>query len=380
MSGNKKHNIMERAKYTYFQLPKLLMYGEKYQKKIKAVDKLAYAVLLDRLNISVENGWVDDNGDIYFVYRNESLMDVLNVSKATVVAIKKRLTEAGLLLEETTGRANRLYLLEPVPASKDEAKYIIQKDKEDMEDESKMTEEEKRKISESMKKRKGYKEGEEQDEVQKLNSDFETPENQGSSEPENKTKSKNYTSEVKKLNPSNNNLSSNKDNKDFKDNKESYADQNTKLKNSIHAYKGDYDVEKQLIDHFIEEHDIIGNYGEWLVSNFKKFSRGEFETFRVFYEKLYYAHQSAEKESGIHFALDSYFTNRSDAFKLELSKTFWKIIQLDRQGKIKKDVNNLLFSSFKNDFLSFAENIKYEQEHRDEPGVPTTDFLQENEG
>lgn len=377
MFENKKHNIMERAKYTYFQLPKLLMYGEKYQKKIKPVDKLAYAVLFDRLNVSVENGWVDDNGDIYFVYRNESLMDVLNVSKATVVAIKKRLTEAGLLLEETTGRANRLYLLEPVAASEEEAKYVIQKDKDDIEDQSKMTEEEKRKISESMKKQKGNKEREEQDEVQKLNSDFKTPVNQGSSESENKTKSKNYTSEVKKLNPSNNNLVTSKENKD---NKESYAEQNERLENSVSAYKGHYEVEKELIDHFIEEHDIIGNYGEWIVSNFKKFSRGEFDTFRVFYEKLYYAHQSAEKESGIHFALDSYFTNRSDAFKLELSKTFWRIIQLDRQGKIKKDVNNLLFSSFKNDFLSFAENIKYEQEHRDEPAVPTTDFLQENEG
>ena len=100
----------------------------------------------------------------------------------------------------------------------------------------------------------------------------------------------------------------------------------------------------------------------------------------MFYEKLYYAHQSAEKESGIHFALDSYFTNRSDAFKLELSKTFWRIIQLDRQGKIKKDLNNLLFSSFKNDFLSFAENIKHEQEHRNDPVVPINDFLEENEG
>lgn len=376
MFENKKHNIMERAKYTYFQLPKLLMYGEKYQKKIKPVDKLAYAVLFDRLNVSVENGWVDDNGDIYFVYRNESLMDVLNVSKATVVAIKKRLTEAGLLLEETTGRANRLYLLEPVAASKEEAKYVIQKDKDDIEDQSKMTEEEKRKISESMKKQKGNKEREEQDEVQKLNSDFKTPVNQGSSESENKTKSKNYTSEVKKLNPSNNNLVTSKENKD---NKESYAEQNERLENSVSAYKGHYEVEKELIDHFIEEHDIIGNYGEWIVSNFKKFSRGEFDTFRVFYDKLYYAHQSAEKESGIHFALDSYFTNKSDAFKLELSKTFWRIIQLNRQGKIKKDLNNLLFSSFKNDFLSFAKSIKHEQEHQDEPAVPISGFLEEHE-
>lgn len=381
MSTSRKHNIMERAQHTYFQLPKLLMYGEKYANQIKPVDKVAYAVLLDRLNVSVKNGWIDDNGDIYFVYSNNNLMEVLNVSKSTVIAIKKRLTEAGLLLEEATGRANRLYLLEPVPANEEEAKYIIQKEHEEIEDESKMTEEEKRKISDTMKKTKGSEKQSEQDEVQKSDFAFETPSNQRFSNLENKTKSKNQTSEVQKLDPSKNNLSSNKDDKEYKDNKESsYTKQNQQLEEIFDANVGDYDTERELIDNFIEDNNLVSNYGEYIVSNFKKYSNGSFDTFKLFYEKLYYAHKSAEKEKGIQFMLDDYFTKHADSYKKEISKTFWRVIQQYRMGKVKKSLNDLLFTSFKNNFRFFADSVLQEQESAEgKEDVPLYDWTTEQD-
>ena len=63
-----------------------------------AIDKIAYAILNDRLNVSIKNGWVDKDVDIYFVYSNEELMETLNVSKSTLLRVKKRLKEVNLLV------------------------------------------------------------------------------------------------------------------------------------------------------------------------------------------------------------------------------------------------------------------------------------------
>ena len=61
-----KYNIIDRAKYTFFQIPKILVFGEKYKYTLKAIDRNAYAILLDRLNVSIKNNWIDDNGKYIF--------------------------------------------------------------------------------------------------------------------------------------------------------------------------------------------------------------------------------------------------------------------------------------------------------------------------
>jgi len=172
-----KYNIIDRAKYTYFQMPKILFFGKKYKSKLTAVDRDAYAVLLDRLNVSIKNNWVDENGDIYFVYSNKELMKTLNVSKPTLMKIKTRLRETNLLVEERTGRANRLYLLEPIVSNSEEAKYILETEKPDKIDRTKLSSEDISKISKGMKEAKNSK--------PKLN---------------NLTSALNYQADVKKLN------------------------------------------------------------------------------------------------------------------------------------------------------------------------------------
>lgn len=200
-----KYNIIDRAKYTYFQLPKVLFFGEKYRGAINGDDRNAYAVLLDRLNVSIKNNWVDENGDIYFVYSNKKLMETLNVSKPTLIQIKKRLTNANLLVEERTGRANRLYLLEPIISNADEAKYILETEKTTSEDKTKVSNEERKERSKRLSKANKTRaklnnltssEGN-PNEVKNLN--IRSKENE-------QQKLKNLTSEVKDFNPSKNNI------------------------------------------------------------------------------------------------------------------------------------------------------------------------------
>lgn len=77
--------------------------------------KLAFAVLSDRLQLSIKNHWFDKDGNIYFIYTGEQLEQILGCGHSKVTAIKKELTSADLLIMKRMGqgKANRMYLLEP---------------------------------------------------------------------------------------------------------------------------------------------------------------------------------------------------------------------------------------------------------------------------
>lgn len=99
----------------YYKLPKLLFESERY-KDMKLEVKVAYAVLKDRLELSLSKGWIDEDGAIYLIYSNSKLMALLGCSKSKLLSIKKTLREYGLIDEvqqssSEKGRlANKIYL------------------------------------------------------------------------------------------------------------------------------------------------------------------------------------------------------------------------------------------------------------------------------
>ena len=103
----------------FFQFPKVLMYGQQYR-KLSDTAKLAYMVLKDRLEYSLRNHWVDEEGHVYFIFTNQELMDLFNCSKGKLANVKKELEKAGLLYQKAMhfnpktvkNEPNRLYLAE----------------------------------------------------------------------------------------------------------------------------------------------------------------------------------------------------------------------------------------------------------------------------
>ncbi|MFA9468797.1 replication initiator protein A [Streptococcus sp. E24BD] len=99
----------------YYKLPKLLFESDRY-KDMKLEVKVAYAVLKDRLELSLSSGWIDEDGSIYLIYSNSSLMELLGCSKSKLLSIKKSLRDFGLIEEvqqssSEKGRlANKIYL------------------------------------------------------------------------------------------------------------------------------------------------------------------------------------------------------------------------------------------------------------------------------
>lgn len=99
----------------YYKLPKILFESECY-KDMKLEVKVAYAVLKDRLELSLSKGWIDEDGAIYLVYSNSKLRALLGCSKSKLLTIKKTLREYGLIDEvqrssSEKGRlTNKIYL------------------------------------------------------------------------------------------------------------------------------------------------------------------------------------------------------------------------------------------------------------------------------
>ncbi len=114
-------NIKEIQREKFYQLPKVFFTNPKYT-KLSNDAKIAYAILRDRLDLSIKNNWVDENGDIFFIFTNETLKKILNISSPNKLSkIKKELQNAELFSQIRVGlnKPNKLYLKKPVVTQED---------------------------------------------------------------------------------------------------------------------------------------------------------------------------------------------------------------------------------------------------------------------
>ena len=96
-------NIKELQKEKFYQLPKVFFTNPKYT-KLSNDAKITWSILRDRLDLSIRNNWVDKNGDIFFIYTNEKLKSILNISSPNKLSkIKKELTQADLFNQIRVG-------------------------------------------------------------------------------------------------------------------------------------------------------------------------------------------------------------------------------------------------------------------------------------
>ncbi|HBI0948220.1 TPA: replication initiator protein A [Staphylococcus aureus] len=129
---NQYFTVQENYKERFYQIPKVFFTSDNY-KDLTNDMKIAYAILRDRLNLSIKNNWVDEDGNIYFIYSNEKLMEILNCRKEKLTKIKRALENAGLLIQKRRGlnKPNILYLMKPVVTECDI--YKIEKEENDVE-------------------------------------------------------------------------------------------------------------------------------------------------------------------------------------------------------------------------------------------------------
>lgn len=110
------------ARKTFYQIPAALFMSPKYR-ELSAEAKLTYALFLDRLSVSRENGRVDEDGKVYIVFRRDEVTEILNISPRKTTAVFQELVAAELLKEYRVGmgKPNRLYVL-PITKTLEEGK------------------------------------------------------------------------------------------------------------------------------------------------------------------------------------------------------------------------------------------------------------------
>lgn len=95
----------------FFRVPKQL-FESPFYKKMSADSKLLYAILKDRFDLSVKNNWIDEEGNIYFIFTVEEIGAIFGCGKDKVIKLKKELKKYDLLEEVRQGlnKPNLIYL------------------------------------------------------------------------------------------------------------------------------------------------------------------------------------------------------------------------------------------------------------------------------
>ena len=82
----------EAEQFSFYRVPRLLIKDERF-KGLSSDAKLLYGLMLDRMALSMRNGWFDEENRAYIHYTIENIMDDLGCAKATCVKVIDR-TEA----------------------------------------------------------------------------------------------------------------------------------------------------------------------------------------------------------------------------------------------------------------------------------------------
>lgn len=105
------YKINETLQHSYYQMPQELFCNEKY-KKLSIEAKVIYAFLLNRMNLSRINKWINGRGEIYLIYTRKEIQSKLNLSDKPVTRAFKELRETNLIKEERQGfgKPNLIYI------------------------------------------------------------------------------------------------------------------------------------------------------------------------------------------------------------------------------------------------------------------------------
>ncbi len=95
----------EADQYSFYRIPKTLLTDPRY-KSVSIEAKVLYGLLLDRMGLSVKNGWMDSDKRVYIYFTQEDAMTLMSCGKDKATKLFRELDKGG---EDFWAKAEALY-------------------------------------------------------------------------------------------------------------------------------------------------------------------------------------------------------------------------------------------------------------------------------
>lgn len=101
----------EADQYSFFKIPKIL-YTDNIFKTLSSDAKVLYAILLDRMSLSMKNGWLDEENKVFIIFTIDEIEETMNIGRNKAVNIMKKIQDFGLIEKKRRGlgKPNIIYV------------------------------------------------------------------------------------------------------------------------------------------------------------------------------------------------------------------------------------------------------------------------------
>ena len=103
--------IEEADQFAFYRIPKVL-FTEVIFSGVSTDAKVLYGLLLDRVSLSRESGWVDDKNRIYIIFTIAQIEEAMNISDKSATKYLEELVKVGLIerVKHGQGKPDTIYV------------------------------------------------------------------------------------------------------------------------------------------------------------------------------------------------------------------------------------------------------------------------------
>ena len=88
--------------FSYFRIPKALFQDSRFR-QLSTDARTLYGILLDRMSLSVKNGWLDEQGRVYIIYTVREVQESLCYAEHKAVKLFRELEDIDLIERKRRG-------------------------------------------------------------------------------------------------------------------------------------------------------------------------------------------------------------------------------------------------------------------------------------
>ena len=97
--------VDQSDQFNFIRIPRVMITNDVFS-KISLQAKVLYGILLDRMELSLHNHWLDSEGHAYIVYPVNEIQEDMNLSKRKIMEYLSELENIGLVERRKQGNGN----------------------------------------------------------------------------------------------------------------------------------------------------------------------------------------------------------------------------------------------------------------------------------